>query len=210
VAVDGGGCSPSPGVPIWAISLANALGEASKFQSCVGTTDYMAPEMLESLRYGFGVDVWSLGVLVYIMLSGYPPFYGKTENEKVEKILTAKYDFGHAVWNDVSDLAKDFISKCLCLQPKQRFTIKQLKEHPWIAALAKKEIKKVQLKGRDALKQYQGGYKDDKEKSKRTLQAEKDAKKKAEKDAEEKEKAEKKAKKKEEKEKKREEVGVNS
>jgi hypothetical protein len=40
----------------------------------------------------------------YIMLSGYPPFYGKTENEKVEKILSAKYDFGHAVWNDVSDV----------------------------------------------------------------------------------------------------------
>jgi len=183
--------------------LANALGEASKFQSCVGTTDYMAPEMLESLRYGFGVDVWSLGVLVYIMLSGYPPFYGKTENEKVEKILSAKYDFGHAVWNDVSDQAKDFINKCLCLQPKQRWTVKQLKDHPWIAALAKKEVKKTQLKGaRDALKQYHGGYKDEKEKSKRTMQAEKDAKKKAEKEQEEKEKAEKKKKKDEEKAKK--------
>lgn len=89
------------------------------------------------------------------MLSGYPPFYGKTENEKVEKILSAKYDFGHSVWNDVrlmnglrrgivgvfarhrrvspqvSDQAKDFITKCLCLQPKQRWSVKQLKEHPW-------------------------------------------------------------------------------
>jgi len=182
--------------------LANALGEASKFASCVGTTDYMAPEMLESLRYSFGVDVWSLGVLTYIMLSGYPPFYGKTENEKVEKILTAKYDFGHAVWNDVSDNAKDFINKCLCLQPKQRWSVKQLKEHPWIASLAKKETKKVALKTKSGLKEYHGAVKEDKEKSKRTMQAEKEAKKAAEKAAEAAEKEEKKKKKEEKKEKK--------
>ncbi len=117
--------------------LANALGEATKFQSCVGTTDYMAPEMLESLKYSFGVDVWSLGVLTYIMLSGYPPFYGKTENDKVEKILTAKFDFNHAVWDDVSDSAKNFICRCLSLQPKQRWTVKQLLQHPWITGVAR-------------------------------------------------------------------------
>jgi serine/threonine protein kinase len=117
--------------------LANALGEASKFQSCVGTTDYMAPEMLESLKYSFGVDVWSLGVLTYIMLSGYPPFYGKNENEKVDKILTAKFDFNHAVWDDVSDSAKNFICRCLSLQPKQRWNVKQLLAHPWITGKAR-------------------------------------------------------------------------
>jgi serine/threonine protein kinase len=117
--------------------LANALGEATKFQSCVGTTDYMAPEMLESLKYSFGVDVWSLGVLTYIMLSGYPPFYGKTENDKVEKILTAKFDFNHAVWDDVSDSAKNFICRCLALQPKQRWSVKELLKHPWITGVAR-------------------------------------------------------------------------
>ena len=52
------------------------------------------------------VHVYVLFIIIfcsYIMLSGYPPFYGKTENEKVEKILSAKYDFGHSVWNDVRE-----------------------------------------------------------------------------------------------------------
>lgn len=49
--------------------------------------------MLEGIRYGFGVDIWSVGVLTYIMLCGYPPFYGKTENDRVEKILSGKFDF---------------------------------------------------------------------------------------------------------------------
>ena len=83
------------------------------------------------------MDVWSLGVLTYIMLSGYPPFYGKTENDKVEKILTAKFDFNHSVWDDVSDSAKNFICRCLALQPKQRWSVKQLLKHPWISGLAR-------------------------------------------------------------------------
>jgi serine/threonine protein kinase len=68
---------------------------------------------------------------------GYPPFYGKTENDKVEKILTAKFDFNHAVWDDVSDSAKNFICRCLALQPKQRWSVKELLKHPWITGVAR-------------------------------------------------------------------------
>jgi calcium/calmodulin-dependent protein kinase I len=121
--------------------LANALGEATKFQSCVGTTDYMAPEMLESIRYGFGVDIWSAGVLTYIMLCGYPPFYGQTENDRVEKILSGKYDFEDAVWESVTSSAKNFIAHMLVQQPTARYSAKQALAHPWItqAALEKTE-----------------------------------------------------------------------
>jgi serine/threonine protein kinase len=116
--------------------LANALGEATKFQSCVGTTDYMAPEMLESIRYGFGVDVWSLGVLTYIMLCGYPPFYGQTENDRVEKILSGKYDFEDEVWDSVTSSAKNFIAHLLVQQPTARYSAKQALTHPWITQAA--------------------------------------------------------------------------
>jgi len=163
----------STNVKLADFGLANALGEATKFQSCVGTTDYMAPEMLESLKYSFGVDVWSLGVLTYIMLSGYPPFYGKTENDKVEKILTAKFDFNHAVWDDVSDSAKNFICRCLALQPKQRWSVQQLLKHPWITGVAREgeaatEGKVLQpLQSRRRLNEFNEEVK----KSKRTVNA---------------------------------------
>jgi len=123
-------------VKIADFGLANALGEASRFQSCVGTTDYMAPEMLESLKYGFGVDIWSMGVLTYIMLCGYPPFYAGTENEKVEKILSGQFDFEDEVWDLVSESGKNFICHLLVLQPKARFTAKQALRHPWCTQAA--------------------------------------------------------------------------
>merc|ERR1712000_662457 len=163
--------------------------------SCVGTTDYMAPEMLESLRYGFGVDVWSLGVLLYIMLSGYPPFYGATENEKVEKILTAKFDFNHAVWDDVSDSAKNFICRCLCLQPKQRWTVQQLKKHPWLTGKSREGKVLKPLPSRRKLKEFN----DEVKKSKRTLVNEEKKKKKKLKEKKKKKRKKKKKKKKKKK-----------
>ena len=143
----------STNVKLADFGLANALGEASKFQSVVGTTDYMAPEMLESLKYGFGVDIWSLGVLTYVMLGGYPPFYGKTDAIKVDKILSGTFDFNHAVWDGVSEQARDFIRRCLDIEPEKRWTATKLKEHPWIAARAP-PAKVTSLKSRDRFTEF--------------------------------------------------------
>ena len=112
--------------------LANALGDATKFQSCVGTTDYMAPEMLEGVRYSFEVDMWSIGVLTFILLCGYPPFYGRTEAARVDLILSGRYSFDDEVWHSVSDAAKHFISHLLVPQPHARYSARQALAHPWI------------------------------------------------------------------------------
>jgi len=127
-------------VKIADFGLSNALGEASRFQSCVGTTDYMAPEMLEGAKYGFGVDVWGVGVLAYIMLCGYPPFYGKTENERVEKILSGHFEFADEVWDTVSESAKNFICHLLVMQPQARYTAAQALKHPWITKASLAEL----------------------------------------------------------------------
>jgi serine/threonine protein kinase len=79
--------------------------------------------MLEGAKYGFGVDVWGVGVLAYIMLCGYPPFYGQTENERVEKILSGHFEFADEVWDTVSESAKNFICHLLVMQPQVRVSV---------------------------------------------------------------------------------------
>jgi len=174
--------------------LANSLGEHTKFQSCVGTTDYMAPELLEGVRYGFGVDVWSVGVLTYIMLCGYPPFYGKTENSRVEKILAGKFSFDDEVWDSVSESAKNFICHLLVNQPQSRYTAAQALQHPWIKGLTiHKDDAKKALPSKSKMKGYVDETADLKAKENEELKAAR-AKEKREKKAAKKEKKSKKEK----------------
>ena len=77
--------------------------------SIVGTIYYMAPEVLEK-NYDEKCDVWSAGVILYIMLCGKPPFFGKTDLETAQKIIKMDYDFNSKEWNKISKGAKDLIS----------------------------------------------------------------------------------------------------
>jgi calcium/calmodulin-dependent protein kinase I len=80
------------------------------------------------------VDLWSVGVVTYVLLCGYPPFYGTTQIELFEKITHAKYEFPEPEWNYISDTAKDFIKKLLVLDPKDRMTADQALEHPFLSS----------------------------------------------------------------------------
>uniref|UniRef100_A0A2C9JWQ2 Protein kinase domain-containing protein n=1 Tax=Biomphalaria glabrata TaxID=6526 RepID=A0A2C9JWQ2_BIOGL len=105
-----------------------------------GTPGYVAPEVLAQQPYGKEVDCWSIGVIAYILLCGYPPFYDENDAELFKQILKAQYEFDSPFWDEISESAKDFIRHLMCKDPKERFTCKQAIAHPWIsgnAALSK-------------------------------------------------------------------------
>lgn len=97
-----------------------------------GTPGYVAPEVLEQKPYSNAVDCWSIGVITYILLCGYPPFYEETESKLFEKIKEGYYEFESPFWDDISESAKDFICHLLEKDPKERFTCEKALRHPWI------------------------------------------------------------------------------
>lgn len=97
-----------------------------------GTPGYVAPEVISGKVYHTECDNWSLGVLVYILLAGYPPFYAKNRQELFKMIRQAKYVFDSPYWDVVSDPAKDLVRKILVVDPKKRYTAKDILAHPWV------------------------------------------------------------------------------
>lgn len=114
----------------------------------IGTPYYIAPEVLNK-KYGKECDLWSSGVIVFILLSGIPPFNGVTDNEIMAQIKKGKFDFNAKVWNSVSAEAKDFISQLLTLDASKRPTAEQAMQHPWLVKQSKVEVNEEQTK--DAL-----------------------------------------------------------
>ncbi|CAA0831077.1 calcium-dependent protein kinase 29 [Striga hermonthica] len=90
-----------------------------------------APEVLRR-NYGKEIDVWSAGVILYILLSGFPPFWAETEKGIFEEILAGHVDLQSAPWPTISDGAKDLIKKMLTIDPKKRITADEALEHPWL------------------------------------------------------------------------------
>jgi len=107
-------------------------GESALSTSC-GTPDYAAPEVLRmDGAYDKSVDLWSVGVITYVLLCGFPPFYGKSQAQLFEKILNADFEFPEPEWTHISAEAKDFINHLLVLDVKTRFTTQQCLDHPWL------------------------------------------------------------------------------
>lgn len=96
-----------------------------------GSPGYLAPEILKAKGYTAAVDMWSTGVVIYIILCGYPPFYSANEGELFEIILEGRFSFHSPYWDSISEAAKDLISKCLVVDPQKRLTAKQALKHPW-------------------------------------------------------------------------------
>lgn len=91
----------------------------------VGSPFYIAPEVLSG-DYNEAADVWSAGVILYILLSGMPPFWGKTKSRIFEAVRLADLRFPSDPWNHISESAKDLIRKMLCTDPTQRFSAQQV------------------------------------------------------------------------------------
>lgn len=111
--------------------LSSVLKENSLLSTCAGTPGFMAPEVIKSNGYGFECDMWSVGVLAYFLLSGILPFNSNVPFKLYQSILNAEYEFGPE-FDDISEEAKDFITKCIRVKPKERLTAKEALRHPWI------------------------------------------------------------------------------
>lgn len=102
-----------------------------RFSEIVGSPYYMAPEVLKR-NYGQEIDIWSAGVILYILLCGVPPFWAETEQGVAQAILRGNLDFKREPWPNVSENAKDLVRQMLEPDPKKRLIAKQVLEHPWI------------------------------------------------------------------------------
>jgi calcium-dependent protein kinase len=98
------------------------------FNDIIGTLVYCSPEVLAN-NYNESCDIWSCGVLMYCLLSGYFPFRGEDEEEVISKILSGKFEFDIENFNNISDEAKDLISKCLIQDITKRITIQEALNH---------------------------------------------------------------------------------
>ncbi|XP_060188252.1 calcium-dependent protein kinase 21-like [Lycium barbarum] len=107
------------------------IEEGKVYRDIVGSAYYVAPEVLRR-SYGKEADVWSAGVILYILLSGVPPFWAETEKGIFNAILKGEIDFQSDPWPSISNSAKDLIRKMLTQEPKKRITSAQVLEHPWL------------------------------------------------------------------------------
>jgi len=88
--------------------------------TAVGTPSYMAPEVIAGLKYGKEVDIWAIGVILYIMLCGFPPFHDENNEDLFNQIKSGKFDFPSPYWDQVSNEAKDLITFILEIDPAKR------------------------------------------------------------------------------------------
>nr|CEL69049.1 TPA: Calcium-dependent protein kinase 3 [Neospora caninum Liverpool] len=123
--------SPLSALKVIDWGFAARCGKSHKFSSVVGTPYYVAPEVLFG-KYGSECDMWSAGVILYILLCGYPPFHGKDNQEILKKVQVGEYSFDPRHWRRVSDHAKDLVKRCLTYVPGKRISAAEALKHPWI------------------------------------------------------------------------------
>ncbi|KAK6047730.1 immunoglobulin I-set domain protein [Cooperia oncophora] len=110
-----------------------------------GTPEFCAPEVVNYEPVGFSTDMWSVGVITYVLLSGLSPFLGDTDEETLANVSAADWGFDDPVFDDVSDAAKDFICRLMCKDKRRRMTVKQALQHPWIVKTPKARKSRGQL-----------------------------------------------------------------
>jgi len=108
------------------------ISEACLKTKC-GTPYYVAPEVLSGVLYGTKVDMWSLGVITYILLAGYPPFEDINLRRLFHRICIGKFTFHQDYWADVSPNAKSLVSNLLKINPRERLSAQQALQHPWFS-----------------------------------------------------------------------------
>lgn len=129
--------------------------EHSGLKTPCGTPGYCAPEIITGKRYDKAVDLWSLGVVTFILLGGYPPFYDKDQKRLLQKIASGNYEFDPMMWNDVSKDAKSLIRGLLQTNPKKRLTTTRVLKHPWIAKSQMGSSYAQLATAQEGLKEYQ-------------------------------------------------------
>ena len=122
--------------------------QSSMMKTPCGTPGYIAPEVLHMRGYDEKCDIWSFGVIVYILLCGFPPFYADNDAQLFEKIKKGQYEFLRPYWDPISDAGKAFVRKMLVVDPTKRASAAELMKDDWlseqsIADLAEKGLAKL-------------------------------------------------------------------
>ena len=118
-------------IKIMDFGLSKIVSPSEKMVEGYGTLSYVAPEVLLRTPYNKEVDIWSMGVILYYMLSGSLPFRGTKQQEVAEKIVYEDLEFDEDEWETRSQKVQDLISRCLEKNPKERITIDEFINHPW-------------------------------------------------------------------------------
>ncbi|NXF32993.1 DCLK3 kinase, partial [Nyctibius bracteatus] len=111
-----------------------------------GTPTYVAPEILAEKGYGLEVDMWAAGVILYILLCGFPPFRSqeRDQEELFQIIQLGHYEFLSPYWDNISAAAKDLITRLLIVDPQKRYTARQVLQHPWIRTAGRTNSRNLQ------------------------------------------------------------------
>ncbi|XP_025019974.1 death-associated protein kinase 2 isoform X2 [Python bivittatus] len=125
---------PIPHIKLIDFGLAHEIEEGVEFKNIFGTPEFVAPEIVNYEPLGLAADLWSIGVITYILLSGASPFLGETKQETLANITAVNYEFDEEFFSHTSDLAKDFIRKLLVKDTRKRLTIQEALRHPWITS----------------------------------------------------------------------------
>lgn len=147
----------------WPVKLTD-FGLSAKTQpdellyGTMGTPLFVAPEILKGRGYDCACDMWSLGVVLYLVLCGYPPFPYNSPKQLISSIVNAKYTFPENEWQHVSDNVKDMLRKMLEVDPKKRLTPTSALAHPWITMAQSTDVlMNAQLKSFNALRKLRAG-----------------------------------------------------
>ncbi|XP_019731488.1 death-associated protein kinase 2 isoform X2 [Hippocampus comes] len=152
---------PLPRIKVIDFGLAHKLEDGADFKNIFGTPEFVAPEIVNYEPLGLEADMWSIGVITYILLSGASPFLGDTKQETLGNISAMSYEFDEEFFSNTSELAKSFIRQLLVKDTRKRMSIEHALNHPWIKSCGRTpespapdaERKAEQLKTK-SLKEY--------------------------------------------------------
>lgn len=134
--------APNPDIKIIDFGMAHRFVQGEEYKSLGGTPQYIAPEIINFEPLGTAADMWSIGVITYILLSGLSPFQGDTDEETLRNIVAMNYEFEPHHFSQTTNMAKDFILKLLVKDQSERMTADECLIHPWIKPLNRTQIAK--------------------------------------------------------------------
>lgn len=124
---------PNADIKLCDFGISRVIEPGTEVREILGTPDYVAPEILSYEPISLATDVWSVGVLGYVLLTGYSPFGGETKQETYLNISQCSLTFPSELFSDISSTARDFIKSALVLDPRLRPSVKKLLDHPWLS-----------------------------------------------------------------------------
>ncbi|KAE8282402.1 Death-associated protein kinase 2 [Larimichthys crocea] len=134
--------SPHPNIKLIDFGLAHHFHQGEEYRSTSGTPQYIAPEVINCDPLSTAADMWSIGVITYILLSGLSPFQDDTNEGTLRNIIAMNYEFDEQCFSMTSSMAKDFIQKLLVKDPNERMTAEECLLHPWIKPITRKQVAK--------------------------------------------------------------------